>query len=517
MLALIQSSIFYGQKLHYENSENASKMYNNGNYQRAKELYRDIYKKDLTNTKNKYYLAVCMVYSYEREDAISHLESLIGKNGIDNEVNYHIARAYHLENKYDKAISYYKKYIAKGGNDDFVSKSKRNITMCTNALELLKRPINVSFENLGSNINSKGEDYLAYISPDESMLFFTTRREGTTGRIYDLEGYYPSDIYSSEYKYWKWKKARSINYPNSYGNEATAGMSEDGNSIFFYVNNPESKNNIQVAIKGKRSFKRSEKIKDDNINNNSSEQISAALSANGDFLIFSSNREGGHGGHDLYISKKLPNGKWGTPTNMGKTINTPFDDCYPNLRKNGTELYFASKGHNSIGGFDVFKSRLDISKGEYEKPINIGYPLNTADDNLNISYTENGKYAYLSTYRNDSEGGLDIYKVDFIDETPQYTTVKGKVLKPDSTTFKIPLNIEVFKKEDNELYGIYQVNKESGNFIMILPPGKYEVNIDIPNEGYFKKNFAVVGRNKYKAEINRNIVVSFENSESKQQ
>ncbi len=510
---LLVSSSAYAQKLHYENPEGAAKMFNLGNYKRAKELYREIYKKDLTNDKNKYYLAVCLVYTYEREDAIKMLESLTNKPVTPNEVWFHLAKVYHLENRYDKAINLYQKYISLSNNQEFKTKANRNIEMCKSAINLIKSPLNITYEKIDKQVNSKGDDYLPFIIPDESEIYFSTRREGTTGRIYDLENYYPADIYLSGYKYGKWKKPRSIGSPNSYGNEQTAGISENGNYLLFYVNNPKSKNNLQIAERGKRSYKRAIKIEDKRINQNSALQISATISNDGNYLLFSSDRDGGFGGQDLYISKKLPNGKWGNPKNLGKEINTAYDDCYPDLKENGNVLYFASKGHNSIGGFDIFKSKINLESLTFPTPINIGYPINTPDDNLNISFSGNGKYAYVSAYRKDSEGGLDIYRINFEDADPPYTTIKGYVLDTDSNTYDIPLKIEVFNKTGGELYGIYEVNKNKGSYIMILPPDKYELNIDIPSKGYFKKNFVVGDRNKYKPEITRNIVVTFEETE----
>ncbi|MCB0402540.1 MAG: tetratricopeptide repeat protein, partial [Flavobacteriales bacterium] len=497
------------QKLHYENSESASKMFSNGNYKRAKELYREQYKKDLTNEKNKYYLAVCMVYTYERDDAIKMLEALAKKTGTDKEVWYHLAKAYHLENRYDKAIDLYKKYLNEGNEPTLKTEAERNIQMCQNAKILVKNPLNITYEKIDNMLNSAGDDYLPFIIPDESEMFFSTRREGTTGRIYDLENYYPADIYVSGYKYGKWKKAHSIGSPNSYGNEQSVGISENGNYLVFYVNNPQSKNNLQIAERGKKSFKKAEKIDNKDINLSSSLQLSGTLTNDGNYLIFSSDRPGGQGGQDLYACKKLPNGKWGNPTNLGSNINTPYDECYPTIEDEGSMLYFASKGHNSIGGFDLFKARIDLNAMEFEKPVNVGYPLNTPDDNLSISFSGSGKYAYVSAYRNDTEGGLDIYRVNFMDTDPQFTTIKGFVLDADSNTYNTPLSIEVFTKTGGDLYGIYEVNSKKGSYLMILPPNKYVMNVEVPGQGTFKKELNVQGRNKYKPEIERNIRVIF--------
>ncbi|MBL4669800.1 MAG: PD40 domain-containing protein [Flavobacteriales bacterium] len=327
--------------------------------------------------------------------------------------------------------------------------------------------------------------------------------------VYDLQGYYTADIFLAKYKYGKWSKARSMGAPNSYGNEQTAGISEDGKTILYHVNNPLSKNNLQIAKKGRSSFARPKKIKSKVINNKSI-QNSATIANDERFMIFSSDKEEGLGKQDLYISKKLPNGEWAEAKNIGVNIDTPFNEAYPYLTDDGNTLYFASTGHNSMGGYDIFISKYNPIKKEWSKAKNMGYPINTPYNNTNISFTQNKKYAYISTYRKDSYGDLDIYKVDFIDASPSYTTIKGYVLDTDSNTFNVPLTIEIFEKGTDELYGTYEVSANKGNYIMILPPNNYEINIDIPNKGYFKKRYTVLGRKKYRKEINRNITVSFD-------
>ncbi len=501
----------FTQKLNYEISDNANKMFDLGNFQRAKELYREKYKKDLTDAKVKYKFGVCLVNTYELADGIKTLESISTAPSTPSEVWYYLARAYHLSNRYDKAISLYKKYMSSNGaKADLVAKSERDIEMCNNAKVIIKKPLNVQFENLGKRVNSAGREYNPMITPDESMLLYSTRRQGTTGRIYDLEGYYTADIFLAKYKYGKWSKARSIGSPNSYGNEQTAGISENGKFVLYHVNNPNSKNNLQISKKTRSSFKRSTQIKSKKINTNAGLQKSATISNDENYIIFSSDKPEGIGRQDLYICRKLPNGEWAEPVNMGDNINTTFDEAYPYLTDNGYTLYYASTGHNSIGGYDIFVSHFDLSKKEWSKPKNIGYPINTPYNNTNITFSENKKYAYVATHRKDSYGDLDIYRVDFINTPPSYTTVKGFVLDADSNIFNTQLTIEVFKKNTDELYGIYEVNPTKGNFIMILPPNNYEINIDIPGKGYFKKAFAIAGRNKYRKEVKRNITVSFE-------
>jgi hypothetical protein len=235
-----------------------------------------------------------------------------------------------------------------------------------------------------------------------------------------------------------------------------------------------------------------------------------AISDDESFLIFSSDKDNGFGKEDLYICKKLPNKEWSEPSNLGSLINTEYNESNPVLTDNGNTLYFSSEGHNSMGGNDVFMSYYDEIKKKWSKPVNLGYPINTALDNIGISFTKNKKYAYVSTNRKDSYGDLDIYKVDFLDVNPSYTLIKGYVLDTDSNTIKKQLTIEVFDALTDELTGLYEVNAEKGSFLMVLPPSNYQVSIDIPGKGFFTETLVVGGRNKYQKEISHNIKVNFD-------
>lgn len=506
----------FSQKLHYELPENAGRLFNSGNYTKAKELYREHYKKNMLDISTTYHFGVCMIHTFEPENGIKMLEKITQKPACPNEVWYHLAKGYHYILRFDKAIELYQKFLKNNSNPVLNKEATRSIEMCENAKKLIKTPLNVTFENLGENVNSKGKDFLPYITDMESYLIFTTRREGTTGKVYDLEENYTADIYHSKFKTNAWSKASSIGFPNSYGNEQTAGISENGDIIFYYVNNPDSKNNLQIAEKTKSAYKKSVSIKEKFINTKESEQISATVSNSKDLMIFSSNISNGKGGFDLYFSNKLPNGSWSAPQNIGNEINTPFNENYPYLSNNGKTLYFASEGHSSIGGYDIFKSEYNENTKTWGAAENIGYPINTPWNDYSICFNSQKNTAYISAYRKDSYGEYDIYKVTFNDESPQLTTLKGNLVNQDSVVFNQPHRIEVFNSVTGDLQGIYE-NKTKGNFIMILPVGKYELLIDVFDNKQYKQKIEIKGRKQYKSEINQNIQINFTDTESMQE
>ena len=509
LLFLSSTSISNAQSLLYELPENASKLYNAGNYVKALEFYREIYKKDMADTKNTYYFGVCLIETFDFDNGIKTLEKISNKSESPSDVLYYLAKGYHSTLRFDKAIETFKKYLKNNSSNSTLTKdATRRIEMCLNAKELVKNPENVTFENLGQNVNSKGKDYLPLIADQETYLLFTTRREGTTGKIYDLAGYYTADIYTSKFKTTGWSKAIALGYPNSYGNEQTAGMSENGEIVFYYVNNPDSKNNLQIAEKAKSTFKKAGLIKDKHINAKGSEQISATITNDKDLVIYSSNVIGGQGGFDLYLSRKLPDGSWADPENLGASINTVYNENYPYLTNNGKTLYFASEGHNSIGGYDIFKSDYNEETSTWSKAENIGYPLNTPLNDYSICFTQDKKFAYLGAFRKDTYGDYDIYKVNFENESPPLTTIKGYILNQDSVVHTKPIRIEVFNDITGDLQGIYESNTK-GSYIMILPVGKYNLIADLPNNQAFNQKFEVMGRKLFKPETNRNIRINF--------
>ena len=184
-------------------------------------------------------------------------------------------------------------------------------------------------------------------------------------------------------------------------------------------------------------------------------------------MYFASNRDGGYGGVDIYVTKKLPNGKWGLPQNLGPTINTKFDEDFPNISNDGKTLYFSSKGHTSMGGYDIFKASWDNVKRIWTTVKNIGYPINTPEDNMNYRESKSGRTGYISTLRANGLGDLDIYSVTFNEVDPEYTVVKGFITTSDSSHIFTDAAISVLDLQIDEEYGSYLPNPNTGRFIII--------------------------------------------------
>jgi outer membrane protein OmpA-like peptidoglycan-associated protein len=208
-------------------------------------------------------------------------------------------------------------------------------------------------------------------------------------------------------------------------------------------------------------------------------ETSANMDLNKNMVFFVSDRDGGLGGKDLWVIKKLDNGSWSSPQNLGEPINTEYDEESPYFHSDGKTLYFSSKGHSSIGGLDIFKSELD-KELNWSSPKNMGYPINTVNDDLSFVPTVTGNKAYFSSVRNGGKGKSDIYEMILPNqEEPSLAVYKGKVTNQNGKPIK---NIEVSVQNDKyyPVYKEFQINKSSGKFVFVFESGNfYNIKFDI--------------------------------------
>jgi hypothetical protein len=188
--------------------------------------------------------------------------------------------------------------------------------------------------------------------------------------------------------------------------------------------------------------------------------------------------------------KKLPNGQWGSPQKLPEQINTPYNEDFPYLAPDGVTFYFASEGHNSMGGYDIFKSIFDPETGKFTPAENLGYPINSIDDDMGICVTKNKKIAYVSAYRPTGYGDLDIYRIKFMDEEQATKIFKGKIFMKD-TTQKMNQQITIIatNKKTNDEYTF--TSKNNGEFILALEEGEYTISVNIDGFLPFKKDLKV--------------------------
>jgi len=444
------SNFLFAQEFTAEEGLSLRELFRTGNYGIALEEFKKLSEEDPKNMEYKYKIAQCFLYiNSDKAAAIPLLQEVWKNDDLNPEVLFDLGCAYHYNKQFQEAIDTFNEYklLVKDAGD--IERVERKIEMCFNAIELTKYPLDVSFENLGEKINSPYPDFSPFVPADESYLVFTSRRKGNRGNMLDYDGFYTSDLYMSTVKKGAFYKAANISIINTESDEEAAGISSDGSKILVFVDDVFRNiyGNIYFSTKRGRSLQNLASI-GKTINGPTSIETSAAISKDGSTLYFASDKPEGYGGLDIYISRLLPDDTWGIPINIGPNINTKYNEEYPTLSLNEELLYFSSDGHNSMGGYDLFKSEFNIKANEWGSPSNIGYPISTPGDDMSISFAtiwnsekqeETSKHAYISTYRKEGLGDLDIYRVTFNEESSRLTTIHGLIIE------KIPVDMNEYK------------------------------------------------------------------------
>ncbi len=479
-----------------------------GDYVTALDEYLKQVKKFPDNENIERHLADCYLFLHgDKSKAIPYLMDLYKKHSEDTSVLLKLGMAYQYAYKLQDAIACYNNYRLKASSKQRVI-IDRYIETCENAKELMKHPVAVIFENLGPNVNTKYADYYPFVTKDEKMLYFTTRRDETMGSYKSVAGYWTSDIYYSTVEKGEWTKAKSLGVPiNTTEDEECVGITPDGKNMIIYVdreNMPSDLLHTEITAKAK-TFNRPVPFNEP-INTKYLE-LEGCYTADATTLFFSSDRKGGYGGADLYVSHKLPNKEWGIPQNLGSTINTSYDESFPFISEDGKTLYFASKGHTNMGGFDIFKSAWDSVAKQWGNPVNIGYPVNTTDDDLMFSLSGRGRDGYLSACRKEGLGDLDIYKVVFTEIEQPLTAIRGAVQITDSTKKEIDAYITISDVKTKEELDAKNVNSKTGKYIFIVTPGKYV--IDITGKGFkpIKQEIIIYDKYDFTGEVERNFTL----------
>ena len=401
-------------------------------------------------------LGLCYLYGDNQSLALQPLKQAYRINPNYNPLlDFHLGDAFVYNRKYYEAVKSYQSGIDKSRGItskylelihdrilkvDFIRVSNKRIQEANHAKDFMKKPLLARVHNLGPKINTKANEYAPIVSNDNSMLIFTGSHKGN-----DQE-----DVLISHTKERKWENKEPWHHFNSKHHESAVFLSLDGNRLLIYQdygsgNLYESRLNFSTGpsytestiTSVKKSKKRRRKRKKFSRNrksmsrgkvsssqksrgawskpkslgrriNTKYRETSGCLSPDGNTLYFTSDRPGGL---DIYVSKKDKRGRWGKPMNLGPKVNTPYDEEAPFVHPDAKTLYFSSKGHSSIGGFDIFKVTI-MSDNEYSDAENLGFPVNSqANDMFFVSNDKNHRIAYFSSDRAGGVGGKDLYRV----------------------------------------------------------------------------------------------------------
>lgn len=488
------------------------------------------------NAELNYKIGACYINSIQKTKSISYLEKALALDpSVSPDAKFLLAKAYHLNLDFDKAIQFYQEYRATLGPEDMatlVPEIEKKIVECNVGKELVQTPARVFIDNLGTTINSIYPEYAPLITADEAKIFFTSRRDITTGKKRDPNDLqYYEDVFISEKADSGWSAPQNPVKPlNGKKHDATVGLSPDAQSLLCYKGSNggdiyESKLNGDKWTKPKKLPKTI---------NTQEHESSATFSPDGRTLYFVSDREGGYGGSDIWVSKKNKKGAWGDAVNLGATINTKENEEGVFMQPNGKTLYFSSKGHKTMGGYDIFKSTYE--NGLWSMPENIGYPINTADDDVFFSISASGVHGYYSSIKTEGMGGQDLYLITFLGaEKPlinntednllasltapvsetiiepqieikdnQLTLLKG-VISDEITQSPVGAVIEITDNDKNEIIASFESNSKTGKYLVTLPSGK-NYGLAVKAEGYLfhSENFNIPPTTSYR-EVEKNI------------
>ncbi len=388
------------------------------------------------------------------------------------DTKYYLAKIKHQQKLFDEALVLLETYSKENPKKRIIGIDETTyfINVCKSAKELVSKPHRSVIKNMGAEINSPFADYVPIITPDENTLFFTSRREGSSNNKKDVYGNCLEDVYFSVKEKGKWKKAENIGAPiNSETNDACVAVSPDGQRMIIFKTSADGATGDLYITKLGNDNTWEALVKMGKEINSQFIETSACFSNDTSEIYFSSNRPGGFGGKDIYRIKKLPNGRWAMPFNLGQAINTAYDDDAPYLHPDGITLYFSSKGHNTMGDFDVFKSVLDRENNQFSKAENLGYPINNVGNDIFFLLSVDGQRGYYSSAKEDTYGNLDIYQID--------TRFGDNDLKVKHGTAFKGLNfgkvkITLLDNESNQVNGTYYSNPKTGKFILVINPLK---------------------------------------------
>ncbi len=421
-----------------------------------------------------------------------------------HEMDLMLGRLYHLHHDFDKAIEHYnhhRKYLNTKSEEGMegLKQIALYITQCENAKELIKKPVDYEITNLGPKINTRFPEYAPVISADETELIFTSKRNTTTGGGYDeLNDCYYEDVYISLRQNGEWAEAKGIGANiNTNDHDAAIGLSPDGQKLFVYKTQPGSRLAGDIYVSDEEGDVWQKPVKLGSTVNTDYWESHATISADEQTLYYTSDKPGGKGHKDIYVSKRMPSGQWSVSEDLSDKINTEFDEDGPFLHPDGKTLYFSSQGHKSMGGYDIFKTVYNEEKREWSEPENVGYPLNTADDDLFIVWSADGSRAYFASIRSDTYGEKDIYVAKRKDVSNFVVVLKGHVVDKD-TKKPIAATITIQNLANNQPGGVLNSNSATGKYVVVLPVGKnFSVTAEAPGYVFHSEHIEVPEPDKF--------------------
>lgn len=490
----------YSQGLH-TSSEKALKFYNNGiaaydylDYPKAENAFKEAASVDKTFYEPYIMLGELMSKQGRYSEATVYYKSAVRIDSLFfKPVFFNLATAEMMSGDYQKALLHFNVYVKQEGMS---AKNKlvaaRNIKNCEFAIDAIKRPVPFNPVSIGDGINTPDDEYWPSITADGHTMMYTRQVSMINNQNY--RGLVQEDFYISNYSDNSWQKAFNAGTPlNSDQNEGAQSLSSDGSYMFFTgCNRPGGMGSCDLYFSAISNGKWNVPFNLGPPVNTNRWESQPSVSADGRTLFFSSNRAGGFGGKDIWLSRMNSYNRWTVPVNLGEKINSEGDEMSPFIHFDGKTLYFASDGRIGMGGFDLYMTRLK-EDSTWADPVNLGYPINTFNDETGLVIESGAQKAYFSSVR-DKSHGKDIFSFDLyaaIRPDPVaylkgkvYDKETGQLLKADYELINLSTGKILFKNATDE----------TGNFLVCLPSGyNYGINVSKPGYLFYSENFTLEG------------------------
>lgn len=427
--------------------DKGDKLFARKDYEGALKIYQEAYKISPDDAAVNFRVGVCYLHGENKAKSLPYLELAHRVNpAVDEDIDYHLGMAYQNNHQYSKAKEFF--YTFKRKNKKLSGIAEHKIAECEIGDSLTRKPVHVEIENVGPIINTSFHEYSPLFSEDGNTLIFTSNRSDDEKMVKMATNY--EDIYISRKTENGWSAPQKISENiNSKYHDAAASLSADGKTLFLYYE--EGAGDIYMSKSENGTWTKPVAL-NKNINSPHYWETSASISADGKKLFFTSNRPGGQGELDIYVSELDAKGNWGKAANLGPAINTPYHEDSPFIHHDGMTLFFSSDGHPSMGSNDIFKT--EFINGQWSKPANLGYPINSVEYDGFFMLSADKKTGYYSALRHGGFGSADIYQIKFLDPPKEESPVViagGPIPLMDSVTTA---------REDDFVDPIVQLHKD---------------------------------------------------------
>ncbi|MCK5134832.1 MAG: OmpA family protein [Bacteroidales bacterium] len=397
-----------------------------GTFDLARDLYLFAHQYNPENAELNYKLGACYLFTDNKYEAIDYLHKAFLLNPeVSKDIHLLLGKAFHLVLEFDNAIEHYNAHgetLEPSERVAYSNELTKRLTECQHGRTLSKDPVRVIIQNLGEGVNSKYDDYNPIFTPGDTALYFTSRRPVEKSKRNPIDNKYNEDIYRALENAGEFADAVRLGKPfNSSHNNSLVGISPEGDRMLIYRGHVDG-GDLQITSfdSGKQKWKSPKSLP--NKLKSKDGETSACLSPDGEeFFFVSRNKKLTIGGKDILISRLDRKGKWTEPHNLSNSINTEYDEEGVFITADGKHLYFSSKGHNSMGGYDIFRSERD-ENGAWSKPVNLGYPINTPDDEVFFITDQSEIFGYYAAIREGGLGAKDIYKIIFLGSEKELIT-----------------------------------------------------------------------------------------------